>query len=174
MTAMPCWTSTAVPATRRCGCGPTSCCSWTGATRGDRRGRLFTSSSTIARWQRRFRRDGFEAVFGAPRGRRQRLASWWAAMVVGWVLRHSPRDFGFLRSRWSCAAAAVVVTEGHGVAVSRETVRRWLRDEGLVWRRPRPALRPRDPDREPKLRACAACWPACPTTRPRSSRTRST
>jgi transposase len=112
---------------------------------------LFTSSSTIARWQRRFQREGFEAVFGPPRGRRRRLARWWAAVVVGWVLRHSPRDFGFLRSRWSCAAVAVAVAEGHGVAVSRETVRRWLHDGGLVWRRPRPALRPRDPDREPKL-----------------------
>lgn len=114
---------------------------------------LFTSSSTIARWQRRFRRHGFDGVFGPPRGRRRRLAGWWAAVVVGWVLHHSPRDFGFLRSRWSCAAAAVVLTEDQGVWVSRETVRRWLHEEGWVWRRPRPTLRPRDPDREPKLQA---------------------
>src|SRR5207249_756492 len=29
--------------------------------------------------------------------------------------------------------------------------RRWLRDAGLVWRRPRPTPRPKDPDRQAKL-----------------------
>jgi len=31
-----------------------------------------------------------------------------------------------------------------GVAWSRETVRRWLRRAGLVWRRPRPVVGPTD------------------------------
>src|SRR5205823_1159229 len=39
------------------------------------------------------------------------------------------------------------------VRVSRETVRRWLRGADLVWRRPRPVLRRRDPCRSAKLRA---------------------
>jgi hypothetical protein len=34
------------------------------------------------------------------------------------------------------------------MAVSRETVRRWLRRAGLVWRRPRPMLSRTDPDRD--------------------------
>src|SRR4029453_16635906 len=39
------------------------------------------------------------------------------------------------------------------VQAGRETVRRWLRDADLVWRRPRPVIPPRDPDREQKLAA---------------------
>jgi putative transposase len=37
------------------------------------------------------------------------------------------------------------------LTVGRETVRRWLREADLVWRRPRPTIRPKDPDREKKL-----------------------
>jgi transposase len=111
---------------------------------------LYTSSSTIARWQSRFLEGGPGAVFGpAPR----RAASPWVAVVVGWVLRLAPAEFGFARSRWSCEAVAVVPADDHQVHVSAETVRRWLRRAGLVWRRPRPVLRPKDPQRESKLNA---------------------
>lgn len=37
--------------------------------------------------------------------------------------------------------------------MSRETVRRWLQQEQIVWRRPRPVVGPRDPRREIKLQA---------------------
>ncbi|MCA1837000.1 MAG: IS630 family transposase [Actinobacteria bacterium] len=116
---------------------------------------LYTSSSTIDRWQRRFRQGGLAAVLGtAPRapGRAAR----WAALIVGWVLSRAPADFGFARSRWSCEAVALVLTEDYGEPVGRETVRRWLRGAGLVWRRPRPVLRPKDPRRAAKLRALRA------------------
>jgi transposase len=117
---------------------------------------LFTSPATIARWKRRFDAGGVDEVLGRPRGR-PRSAAWaWAAVVVAWVLARRPADFGFAKSRWSCAAVAVVLGEDHGTPVSRETVRRWLRDAGLVWRRPRPVLRPRDPDRQAKLAALRA------------------
>jgi putative transposase len=111
---------------------------------------LYTSSSTIARWRARFLTGGLDAVFGATPPRR---CSLWVAVVVRWVLELAPADFGFARSRWSCEAVAIVLAEDHHVAVSPETVRRWLRRAGLVWARPRPVLRPRDPEREAKLDA---------------------
>jgi transposase len=112
---------------------------------------LYTSSSTIARWQRRFQRGRLPAVFPARRPRRR--AGGWAAAVVCWVLELAPADFGFARSRWSCEAIAVILAEDHGAPVSRGTVRRWLAAAGLVWRRPRPTLRPKDPGRAAKLAA---------------------
>jgi transposase len=114
---------------------------------------LFTSPDTIARWQRRFRDEGVAAVLGRPRGRRRSTAWSWAASVVAWVLTCRPADFGFARSRWCCEAVAVVLWEDHQVPASRETVRRCLRQQGLVWRRPRPTLSPKDPDRAAKLAA---------------------
>jgi putative transposase len=114
---------------------------------------LFTSPDTIARWRRRFAQEGADAVLGRRRGRKPSAAWAWAAVVVAWVLTRRPAEFGFARSRWSCAAVAVVLREDHAVPVGRETVRRWLRRAGLVWRRPRPVLRPKDPDRAAKLAA---------------------
>src|SRR5262249_59526211 len=75
----------------------------------------------------------------------------WGALVVGWVLTSRPQPFGFAKSRWSCAAVALVLREDHGVPVGREMVRLALRGAGLVWRRPRPVVRRRDPDRLIKL-----------------------
>jgi putative transposase len=114
---------------------------------------LFTSPDTIARWKGRFERGGVGEILGRPRGRKRSAAWVWAAIVVGWVLTRRPAEFGFARSRWSCEAVAVLLGDDHGVWTSRETVRRWLRDAGLVWRRPRPVLRPQDPDRQAKLDA---------------------
>jgi len=69
-------------------------------------------------------------------------------VVAGWVLGLAPRAFGFARGRWCCAALALLLWRQYRVEVSRETVRRWLRQADIVWRRPRPVLARADPDRE--------------------------
>jgi putative transposase len=112
---------------------------------------LFVSHATVARWKQRFQAGGTGALFGRPRGRKRSAIHAWAAVVIAWVLARRPADFGFARSRWSCEAAAVALRDRDGIHVSRETVRRWLRADDLVWRRPRPVLRPRDPQRPEKL-----------------------
>jgi putative transposase len=114
---------------------------------------LFTSTSTIARWQQRFRDADLESLTGQRPGRRP---SWWAycaVIVVRWVTQDTPRSFGLLRSRWTCATVAFVLWTYFHLVVSRETVRRWLHQADLVWRRPRPVLRRQDPQRSRKLRA---------------------
>jgi transposase len=113
---------------------------------------LFTSPDTIARWKGRFQRGGVGEVLGRPRGRKRSAAWAWVAVVVAWVLCRRPPAFGFARSRWSCEAVAVVLREDYRTPVSRETVRRWLRAAGLVWRRPRPVPGQADPRRAYKLR----------------------
>src|SRR5262249_11903247 len=107
---------------------------------------------TVARWQARFQQGGLAAVFTEAPGR----TSPWLAVLVGWVLRLAPAAFGFARSRWSCEAIAVALHERNGVRVSPETVRRWLHQAGLVWRRPRPVLRPKDGERQARLDALRA------------------
>ena len=114
---------------------------------------LFTSPSTIARWQQRFGEGGLAALAGQRPGRRPVFSWHWAGVVARWVTERSPRDFGFLRSRWTCAVAVLLLWTCFQLPVSRETVRRWLHREDLVWRRPRPVLRPHDPLRQAKLRA---------------------
>lgn len=114
---------------------------------------LFTSSSTINRWRRRFLDDGIPAVAGAA-GRRQpsRFSLFWISLVIRWVTVLAPSDFGFYRSRWTCGTVVMLLKEDYGIWVGRETVRTWLRQQGLVYRRPRPVLGPTDPKRSLKLR----------------------
>src|SRR3954467_2317906 len=114
---------------------------------------LFCSSRTIDRWVKRFHAEGVEAVAGHKLGRPVRLATSWVHVVVEWVTQKVPRDFGFLRSRWCCEAVAILMLELHQVEVSRETVRRWLHRGDLVYRRRRPVLKPKDPERQAKLDA---------------------
>jgi putative transposase len=125
---------------------------------------LYVSTATIARWQQRYLDSGLEALASRDPGRRARFSAYWAALVVGWVTRLTPRTFGWLRSRWSCATVACVLLAVHGVSVSRETVRRWLRQGELVWRRPRPVLRPQDPQRRAKLAALRRLLAGLPAT----------
>lgn len=114
---------------------------------------LFCSSKTVALWQRRFLEGGAEALLGQTPGPHPALSLRWAAVAAGWVRHRWPRDFGLRRSRWCCRAVVVLLVELHRVEVSEESVRRWLHAAGLVWRRPRPVLRPRDPQREEKIAA---------------------
>ena len=72
--------------------------------------------------------------------------------MVTWITLQTPRDFGFVRSRWTCAVAAVILNEDHGLRVRAETIRRRLLDADLVWRRPRPVLRQEAPRRAAILR----------------------
>ena len=112
---------------------------------------LFCSSRTIDRWVKRFHDEGVEAVAGHKPGRPFRFDPACRAVVIHWVTTQWPRDFGFLRSRWTCGALALLLLTRHHLDVSPETVRRWLHRGDMVYRRPRPTVGPRDEQREAKL-----------------------
>ncbi|MBM4255745.1 MAG: helix-turn-helix domain-containing protein, partial [Deltaproteobacteria bacterium] len=114
-------------------------------------GVLYCSTRTIARWKRRVEGAGIQAALGTPPPA-SRSGSWWSEVVASWILTRSPRDFGFLRSRWSCQVMVLVLLETYELQVSQETVRRWLHKEQVVWRRPCPVVGPSDPQKEQKLR----------------------
>jgi putative transposase len=116
---------------------------------------LFCSTATVARWKSRFQRGGVEALREDGRGRPESACGpvrVWMGTAVRWATTLTPSSFGLARSRWCCSALVLVLFEAHHVRVSRETVRRWLHREQLVWRRPRPVLGPKDPRRAEKLR----------------------
>ena len=118
---------------------------------------LFCSTATIARWKDRFERGGVDALReedhrGRPETACGPVGGIWMSTIVRWATTLTPQFFGLVRSRWCCSALVLVLFEAHHVRVSRETVRRWLHRENLVWRRPRPVLGPKDPRRAEKLR----------------------
>ena len=117
---------------------------------------LYCSTRTISRWKQRFEEGRTAALLGHPCGAPPQLATLWPQIVVHWFTTLTPRVFGFFRSRWTCALAVLLLREQYDVCVSRETVRRWLHRSALVWRRPRPVLRRRDPEHEAKMAALRA------------------
>lgn len=127
-------------------------------------GVLFCSTRTIARWKTRVEIEGVGAVLASS----PQAASWlhlgWRALVASWVTELSPRDFGFLRSRWCCGVVVLLLVEMYDLHVSAETVRRWLHREQIVWRRPRPVMGPTDPQRAAKLRALRQLLATLPAT----------
>jgi len=109
---------------------------------------LFCSSRTVGRWKGRFEQGGVESLLGLPKGPGRFFGSRWAELALHWLTKQTPRAFGFLRSRWNCALIALLLWRDYHIKVGRETVRRWLHQEGVVWRRPRPVLKRKDPRRE--------------------------
>ena len=112
---------------------------------------LFCSSRTVDRWLKRFQAEGVAGLTGKRRGRPFRLGLGWVALLVTWVTTKTPGDFGFLRSRWSCAVLTLLLRDREGVQASRETVRRLLHRGDLVYRRPRPVPPPNEEQRRVRL-----------------------
>ncbi len=79
-----------------------------------------------AGWKTRFQKQGVEAILGDSRGRLAVFLGQWVLLVVRWVTEKTPRDFGFLRSRWFCVTAAFLLWEEHRFQINPEMVRRWL------------------------------------------------
>jgi len=79
------------------------------------------------------------------------VVAWWLIVVVRWLLHKTPQDFGFFRTRWSCALLALLLWEQEGIRISPETVRRGMRQMEFAWRRHRPVVGPHDPEYDAKL-----------------------
>lgn len=112
---------------------------------------LFLSTATIALWKTRFEQEGVEGLFGKRRGRPCLFCTLWMTVVAWWAQRRKPKDFQLTRSRWSCQALGYVLQVRYRLKASSETVRRWLHQQGLVWRRPRPVVARSDPEHDLKL-----------------------
>jgi putative transposase len=110
----------------------------------------FVSPTLVAAVKRDYFDGGVSGVLDHPSG--SRAMPVWLVRVARWLIGHTPRDFGFFRSRWSCAVLALLLWDEHRVRLSPETVRRGLHQIGYVWRRPRPVVGPHDPDHDHAIR----------------------
>ena len=128
-----------------------SSCSWPTATPGPPSRRSCSAARTIDRWVKRFHRKEPRPWPGTRPGRRLRFGAGWLAVVVDLVSTKVPRDFGFLRSRWCCEVIALLMLRLYHLDVSRETIRRWLHRGEMVYRGPRPVLKPDEEQRRAKL-----------------------
>jgi putative transposase len=75
----------------------------------------------------------------------------WLTRSLGALLKATPRAYGWCRTCWSCATLAATLQAKHGIAVSAETVCRWLHELGWVWKRAKLVAKDDDPHRSERL-----------------------
>jgi putative transposase len=110
----------------------------------------FVSPTLVKTVKRDYAAGGVDRVLGQQP--RRCIVACWLILVTRWLINHTPRDFGFFRSRWSCGLLALLLWEQHRVRLGPEAVRRGLHQMGFAWRRPRPVVGPHDPEHDRKIR----------------------
>ncbi|WP_323897900.1 winged helix-turn-helix domain-containing protein, partial [Aeromonas allosaccharophila] len=82
------------------------------------------------------------------------------------LMQFSPQDFGYQRSRWCTELFAIKINRLTGLNVAASTLRRWLPRMGIVWRRPVPTLRIKDPAYQEKMANIDAALARCDADNP--------
>ena len=116
---------------------------------------LFCSRSSVYRAVRAYR----ESTLGWEHDAQGRLVPPVRTTVLLPTLRRSllallkapPRTYGWCRTRWSCATLTLTLQAKRRIAVSAETMRRWLHEIGWVWKRAKLVAKEDDPQRVTRL-----------------------
>lgn len=127
---------------------------------------LFCAHSSIGRRINWFTLSGAEGLKSLPSVRGRRLTFEHICALLRELVKHSPGDFGYQRSRWSTELLAIKIRDITGCPLNASTIRRWLPATGLVWRRAAPTLHIRDLNKEEKMAAINAALASCNTEHP--------
>jgi transposase len=110
------------------------------------------SEATVLRWLKRYLAEGREGLQDAPRPGRPSEGT--AAYRAGWLaaVRRRPRSLGLPFSRWTLQRLVDGLAGHTGIRVSDETVRRALKQAGIVLSRPQHQISSPDPEYAVKKR----------------------
>lgn len=112
---------------------------------------LCAARSSVGRWINWFTDCGIEGLKSLPAGCPTRCPVQDIMRVLPLLLKHSPQNFGWLRTRWSAELLVLQVNKIFNIKISISTVYRCLRKIGIVWRRAAPTLKCVDPHYEEKV-----------------------
>ncbi|EGN8627051.1 IS630 family transposase [Salmonella enterica] len=111
---------------------------------------LCAARSSVGRWINWFTLHGVEGLKSLRPGRAPRWPVADILQLLPLLVQRSPKDFGWLRSRWSTELLALVINRLFDVTLHRSTLHRYLRQADMVWRRAAPTLKIKDPHYEEK------------------------
>jgi transposase len=110
------------------------------------------SEATVWRWLKRYLAEGLEGLHDAPRpGRPSELTEAYRAALLA-AVRRRPRSLGLPFSLWTLQRLVDDLAEQTGIRVSDETVRRALKQAGIVLSRPQHRISSPDPEYAVKKR----------------------
>ncbi|HDY8954128.1 TPA: helix-turn-helix domain-containing protein, partial [Klebsiella pneumoniae] len=127
---------------------------------------LCCTRSFVGHWIGWFTVSGVEGLKSLPAGRSRRWPFEHICTLLRELIKHSPCDFGYQRSRWSTELLAIKINEITGFQLHAGTVRRWLPSAGLVWGRAAPTLCIRDPHKDEKMAAIHKALGECSAEHP--------
>ncbi|EAB0335444.1 IS630 family transposase [Salmonella enterica] len=111
---------------------------------------LCAARSSVGRWINWFTLHGVEGLKSLRPGRAPRWPVADILQLLPLLVQRSPKDFGWLRSRWSTELLALVINRLFDVTLHRSTLHRYLRQADMVWRRAAPTLKIKEPHYEEK------------------------
>jgi transposase len=110
------------------------------------------SEATVLRWLKRYRAEGLHGVHDALRpGRPSEVTEAYRVMLLA-VVRRRPRSLGLPFSLWTLQRLVDDLAAHTGLRVSDETVRRALKQAGIVLSRPQHTISRPDPEYAVKKR----------------------
>jgi len=110
------------------------------------------NDQTVRRWFKRFNAEGVQGLYDAPRsGSPGKTTATYRKQLIE-VVRQRPRSLGQPYSMWTLERLADFMAEETGIRVSYETVRRILKTNGIVFRRPQHTISSPDPEYQVKKR----------------------
>ena len=110
------------------------------------------SEATVLRWLKRYRAEGLEGLQDAPRpGRPAEVTVVYRTELLA-AVRRRPRGLGLPFSLWTLERLVDYLAEQTGIRVSDETVRRTLKQAGIVRSRPQHKISSPDPEYQVKKR----------------------
>lgn len=113
---------------------------------------LFCSRSSVYRTKRAYEKGEFSFHWQKEAQKSQitpKRGSWqWSLFSY---LKHSPKMFGWCRTRWSCQTLSLQLKANRGIRLSRETIRRTLHRLGYAYKRARHVALDNDAERVVKL-----------------------
>jgi transposase len=118
------------------------------------------SAATVWRWLKRYLAEGLEGLHDAPRpGRPSEVTAAYRAALLA-AVRRRPRSLGLPCSLWTLQRLVDYMAEHTSVRVSNETVRRALKQAGMVLSRPQHTISRPDPDYQVKKRRLKTSAPS--------------
>jgi transposase len=110
------------------------------------------SEATVLRWLKRYLAEGLEGLHDASRpGRPSEMTEAYRGALLA-AVRRRPRSLGLPFSLWTLQRLVDYLAEHTRIRVSDETVRRALKQMGIVLSRPQHKISSPDPDYQVKKR----------------------
>lgn len=114
------------------------------------------NDQTVRRWLKRYNTEGVNGLSDAPRpGAPEKVTPEYCERLLN-IVRQRPRALEQPYSLWTLARLADFMAEETGIRVSAVTVRRRLKDGGIVLSRPQHTISSPDPEYKIKKRRLKA------------------